>query len=884
MLQKRNISGFTLIEIIVSLAVIGILCAVVIVSYGSWREKTTITQIKSDLLNVSVAFENYKNSNNTYPTDISKISNFKSSSSITITGGSSNGKYFCVNASSLISGAVTYHISSQDKGVQPGNCPSHNWKSVAASEQHTCAISSDDQPYCWGANDEGQIGDDSYDYDYNPVATYQGDMPSLKVKSLVAGRYYTCAINFNNRAYCWGANGDGELGDGTTDSRFVPTSVQQGAMPSLDIKSITAGETHTCAIGMDDHAYCWGSNYRGQLGNDSTNDSPVPVAVSQGAMAFLGVKSISAGEAQTCVIAFDDKIYCWGRNNLGQLGNGTTTQSQVPVLVSLGAMTSQSAKFVVTGYWTTCAIAFDDKAYCWGDNNKGQLGNNSTTQSLIPIAVLPGAMTEQKVKSIALGMHQNTTCAVSIDGKSYCWGCNWYGELGNNSAVDSWVPVAVQNGDMPSMSTSSITVGFDYTCLVHSNGDIYCFGINEQKQLGLGYDMSFDRPRKSGQGFMPFLSVKSMYAGIQNTCAINIDDKMYCWGNNYSGRLGNNAIGGLNFSPIAVNQGAMPSLTVKKMDTGDYHGCSISINDRAYCWGNNSNGQLGNNSTVQASIPVAVNQGAMASLSVKSISAGQHHTCAVGFDDKGYCWGANTYGQLGNNSTTRSLTPVAVLVGGMPSQIIKSISAGDYSTCAIASDDKIYCWGANTYGQLGNNSTTRSLTPVAVLAGAMPSQVVKFVTVGPSRVCAIGSDDKAYCWGSNNRGQLGDNTYTQKLTPTAVLQGDMPSQVVRSISTSSQHTCAIGYDGKAYCWGYNFNAELGNGNRDLAKVPSAVSIGEMPSLVIKSISAGYYHTCAIGVDDRIYCWGINADGELGISDHTRSSSYVPRLTMPPTVN
>ena len=199
--------------------------------------------------------------------------------------------------------------------------------------------------------------------------------------------------------------------------------------------------------------------------------------------------------------------------------------------------------------------------------------------------------------------------------------------------------------------------------------------------------------------------------------------------------------------------------------------CAISLSNRAYCWGSGSSGQLGNNSTTNSSIPVAVNTtGVLAGKTIKQISAGTSHTCAIASDDKAYCWGAGSSGQLGNSSTTNSLIPVAVnTTGVLAGKTIKQISAYGFHTCAVASDNKAYCWGRGDLGQLGNNSTTNSSIPVAVnTTGVLAGKTIKQISNGSSHTCAIASDDKAYCWGSGSFGALGNNSAANSSVPVRV--------------------------------------------------------------------------------------------------------------------
>ena len=380
---------------------------------------------------------------------------------------------------------------------------------------------------------------------------------------------------------------------------------------------------------------------------------------------FMSAKQVLAGMSNTCAVASDNKAYCWGNNISGALGNNSTTNFSIPVAVNTeGVLAGKIIKSISDSNIHTCAIASDNKAYCWGNNKSGNLGNNSTTNSLIPVAVnTTGVLAGKTIKQISAGTSH--TCAIASDNKAYCWGNNKSGNLGNNSTTNSLIPVAV--------NTTGVLAG---------------------------------------------KTIKQISAGTSHTCAIASDNKAYCWGNNKSGNLGNNSTTN-SLIPVAVNTtGVLAGKTIKQISAGSSHTCAIASDDKAYCWGNNNFGVLGNGSTVNSSVPVAVNTtGVLAGKTIKQISAGSSHTCAIASDDKAYCWGNNNFGVLGNGSTVNSSVPVAVnTTGVLAGKTIKQISAGSSHTCAIASDDKAYCWGNNNFGVLGNGSTVNSSVPVRVYA------------------------------------------------------------------------------------------------------------------------------------------------------------------------
>ncbi|UOG67010.1 hypothetical protein LRM49_02975 [Candidatus Nanosynbacter sp. HMT-352] len=337
---------------------------------------------------------------------------------------------------------------------------------------HTCALTNEGKAYCWGWNGQGQLGNNSTTNSRIPVAV---QMPAgVSFQSITVGYYHTCALTNEGKAYCWGWNGQGQLGNNSTTNSRIPVAVQMPA--GVSFQSITVGYYHTCALTNEGKAYCWGWNGQGQLGNNSTTNSRIPVAVQMPA-GVARFQSIAAGYYYTCAITSEGKAYCWGRGNGGQLGNNSTTNSRIPVAVQMPAGVARFQS-IAAGYYYTCAITSEGKAYCWGRGNGGQLGNNSTTNSRIPVAVqMPAGVSFQ---SITAG--SDYTCAITSEGKAYCWGYGSSGQLGNNSTTNSSTPVAVQ---MPAgVSFQSITAGSDYTCALTNEGKAYCWGNNEYGQLG----------------------------------------------------------------------------------------------------------------------------------------------------------------------------------------------------------------------------------------------------------------------------------------------------------------------------------------------------------------------------------------------------------------
>ena len=427
---------------------------------------------------------------------------------------------------------------------------------------------------------------------------------------------------------------------------------------------------------------------------------------------------ITSIDTHTCALTAEGKAYCWGVNGYGQLGNNSTADSHIPVAVQMPA--GVSFQSIAAGYYHTCALTTTGKAYCWGLNNQGRLGNNSTTISRIPVAVqMPAGVSFQ---SIAAGYYH--TCALTTTGQAYCWGMNSYGQLGNNSTADSLTPLAVSSAGVNVPVEQSASRLYKWNNAVQPGTPLAATNaVATLPEVGSSFRIRVGLTAAGNKTLQPIA------AGVVHTCALTTEGKAYCWGQGGNGQLGNNSTTKSSI-PVAVQMPA--GVSFQSITAGSEHTCALTAEGKAYCWGWNNQGQLGNNSATNSLIPAAVQM--PAGVSFQSISAGNSHTCALTTEDKAYCWGWNTNGQLGNNSTTKSSIPAAVQ---MPAGVsFQSIAANTTHTCALTTEGKAYCWGWNGYGQLGNNSTTDSRIPAAVQmpAGVAPVKTMNNITVPPGNM------------------------------------------------------------------------------------------------------------------------------------------------------
>lgn len=372
------------------------------------------------------------------------------------------------------------------------------------------------------------------------------------------------------------------------------------------------------------------------------------------------------------------------------------------------------------------------------------------------------------VMSISVG--GGHTCAVTVAHDAYCWGYNGYGQLGDGTTTNRSTPVKVQAGaGLLSGTVATVSASYEHTCATTTTGDAFCWGSNNFGQLGDGTTTnSHTAVQVSAGGGLAPGTVASITTGFWHTCVATVAGDAYCWGRNAYGELGNGTTSN-SPTPVKVSAGAgLAPGTTAAVDAGGMHTCAATSTGEALCWGHNSSGELGNGSTINSTTPVKVSSSTgLTSGTVATISGGTSHTCATTNAANAYCWGWNAYGQLGNGSLSTSTTPVPVAGGGLSAGTIATISAGRYHTCATASSG-VYCWGQNSFGQLGNGSTTNSSTPVNVSNSTGSTPGATTVISAFERHSCSTTGGEAYCWGYNGDGRLGDGSTTSSSTPVKV--------------------------------------------------------------------------------------------------------------------
>ncbi len=360
------------------------------------------------------------------------------------------------------------------------------------------------------------------------------------------------------------------------------------------------------------------------------------------------------------------------------------------------------------------------------------------------------------------------------------------------------------------------------------------------------------------------LQASTVSAGGNHSCALVTGGAVNCWGDNSSGQLGNATFTNSNV-PVRVTGLDGVNVHATAVSAGEAHSCALLVGGAVWCWGLNATGQLGNATFINSNVPVAVSGLDGVSNVATQVSAGAGHTCAVLSTGAINCWGSNETAQLGDNSATNSNVPLATsTIDGLTLRATQ-VSAGYLHTCAVLQSSAAMCWGRNTSGQLGINAATAQVnTPASVVTTAM-STAVASVSAGYLHTCAVLVSGAVWCWGDNSSGQLGINSsVTKKITPTTVVGLDGIAVISTHVASATSHTCARIQSGGLRCWGYNFYGALGYGDTPSTRSPVTViaATGGSPESA-SVVTTGGTHTCAVLTSGGVRCWGNNEFGQFG---------------------
>lgn len=539
-------------------------------------------------------------------------------------------------------------------------------------------------------------------------------------------------------------------------------------------------------------------------------------------------QQLALGSSFSCLLVAGGAVYCWG-DNAGQVYGRDFPDSAWPRPVDgvklAPAITGASDRKIAAGAGHVCGIDGTGRLVCWGFNEDGQVDPSQSAVWLAPTTrALPAGA---RAKSVALG--DSHSCALSEDGSVYCWGTNSLGQLGTPGPSSTMRRVTL------SLPMTTLACGANHCCAADGAGALRCWGAANHSQLNVppaGMDFS-DQPLPSSLSG----SVKRLACGGENCCAV-VDTSLLCWGDNSIDQLGLNS--------QVDHQGAtqVPSLVdLAGVAVGGAHACARKAGGATSCWGYNRYGQAG--------IPLGTNSRTPQPISgaFDELALGEHHSCGIRAATVS-CWGRNRAGQLGNGEQARRHTTLPVVLVGP--QKVQSLAAGGYHTCALDGAGALQCWGFNLYGQAGQSSATELSLPEPYA----PAQGVTGLGLGALHSCYL-SGTELRCFGASWAGQLAFDPYTGMKS-----QPHLVNLEAVAVAAGHDHTCALDKDNKAvYCWGTNNKGQLGfpaDGQVHATPIPlTALGTGN------KAIAARYNVSCVINKDDLLRCWGDQTRHQIG---------------------
>lgn len=672
-----------------------------------------------------------------------------------------------------------------------------NYRLVSAGYLSSYAIREDGKLFAWGQNDKGQLGIGNFENRNAPV-----QVTDFNWVAVSAGTKYLLAIRDDGRLFAWGDNARGQLGDG---SEVVGTPAAVSSLPVQVVGddiwlSVSAGDDHSLAIRSDGKLFGWGYGSGGKLGlGGITGELSTPVKISDDRWI-----SVSAGYDHSLALREDGKVFAFGRNYYGQIGNGKTSSGSVDNDQYSPLLVADNMVAVGAGLYSSFAIGDDGRLFSWGDNRSGLLGVGLNTRvSYRPVLSSPTVVggdsdwvairvNARSNHALALKSPQQPSTLPSISsstisGSLFGWGYNRYGQVGDgtttfspsgNQWTDRTTPVQINDTN----NWKLISSGQGHSLAIRDDDKLFAWGENSGYALGVGSAQTQDRA--SPTEVVGSILWKNAIGGEEYSLALNQEDKLFGWGTNDYGQLGNGRYEGYwgdlpiqqpvqssiySWRQVATSQGSQTDDTT---GFGQSFSMGIRNDGKLFAWGfSNSLGGYPSShfgdETLRTTDSRLVSPAQVGDDDWFTISCGMEHVLGIRSDGKLFAWGSNLFGQLGCGAVIYNGYTGNSSFRSTPSQVTnhtwKAISAGRNHSLALRSDGKLFSWGRNGSGQVGDGTTVIRSVPVQITDYTWAA-----IATGHYHSLAIRDDGKLFAWGENNKGQLGVGDKVDRTFPVQV--------------------------------------------------------------------------------------------------------------------
>lgn len=723
----------------------------------------------------------------------------------------------------------------------------------SAGGSSALVLAKDGRVQCWGANGSGQLGLGDKTNRTSPDLVYG----LTNWRDVDIGKKHSIGI-WQGRYSAWGDNQYGQLGDGTTNNTTLP---DYSSMDE-DWMAVCVGTDHSAGIKVNGDVYTWGRNNYGQLGVNAPSNyirTTPTLALSGFSIPF---KSISCGDNHTMAIRSDGTLWGWGYNAYGNLGDNTSSHRFTPVQAGLANGTSTRWISVDAGATHTVGRRGEGaKAYAWGNNAYGQLGDGTTTLRRAPkLIAMP--QSNHIVEIVAGGEH---TLAVTVSGGLWSWGRNGYGQLGDNSAGPRLTPARISN-PTPVNDWISVRAGDDFSLGLRVDGTVMSWGRNSSGQLGRVVNGTYPAYRPAA--VLTGMRLRAFGTARFSTFLLENNGTLYSCGGNATGALGLGDYAARGVPTQIVNSSpASNANNWRKVNFGQSGAADMGAGIRAggylWTWGLDSRGVLGNGpGTTHRLIPTRI--GSVADSLWVEVSCNYFDCLALKSNGTLWSWGETYHGN--GQGVVRLDVPTQV---GTENTWV-AIGAGEWSRAAIKSDGSLWVWGQNDVGQLGLNHYSGPVTTPTQASTA--GYYWKSVGGAGGSMMALRADGALYGWGRNDLGQLGVGHFYPSTPHMTAVGGNLKW---RQFSSNGAHIAAVSANNLVFTWGSNYHGTIGDGYRTYPGLnydrPSPY-----PTVLGRVARAG--NTVSLVIDSGLWGWGAGGSGQLGDGlwmEHLYPSNFGP---------